>query len=154
MTDNSQLSTAKDGPGPQPKATRTRRGSAELLAHAELVGAERSSVERRHGLSPRPLDPDALAPFLKPVLAPLQAMLEREIADRRTLQRQADDLRTQLAAAQLAAAEARRQADVEHALRLSAEARIKDLHTTVEALRDTLVEPPPYPWWWPFRRGV
>ena len=81
-------------------------------------------------------------------------MLEREIADRRTLQRQADDLRTQLAAAQLAAAEARRQADVEHALRLSAEARIKDLHTTVEALRDTLVEPPPYPWWWPFRRGV
>ena len=79
-------------------------------------------------------------------------MLEREIADRRTLQRQADDLRTQLAAAQFATAEARRQADVEHALRVSAEARIKDLHATVEALRDALVEPLPHPWWWPFRR--
>ena len=79
-------------------------------------------------------------------------MLEREIADRRTLQRQADDLRTQLAAVQFATAEARRQADVEHALRVSAEARIKDLHATVEALRDALVESLPHPWWWPFRR--
>ena len=81
-------------------------------------------------------------------------MLEREIADRRTLQHQADDLRAQLAAAQLATAEATREANVEHALRVSAEARIKDLHATVEALRDALVEPSPRPSWWPFQADI
>ena len=60
------------------------------------------------------------------------------MADRRTLQGQADDLRAQLATAQFATAEATREANVEHALRVSAEARIKDLQAQVEALRDAL----------------
>jgi hypothetical protein len=81
-------------------------------------------------------------------------MLEREMADRRTLQGKADDLRVQLAAAQLVTAEATREANVEHALRVSAEAKIKDLQTQVEALRDALAEPPPRPSWWPFQAGV
>ncbi len=119
-------------------------GPAEGLAHAGLPEADRSPLENRRTA----LDPEVLVPALRSVLAPLQAMLEREIADRRTLQHQADDLRNQLAASQLATAEATREANVEHALRVSAEARIKDLQVTVEALRDFLAEPPPRRSWW------
>jgi hypothetical protein len=83
-------------------------------------------------------------------LRPLRVLLERETADRRTLQAQSDDLRARLAAAQLETAEARRDADVQRALAGSAQAHIKDLRGQVEALRDALAEPPPRPWWWPF----
>src|SRR5580693_3268747 len=48
----------------------------------------------------------------------------------------------------LATAEATREANVEHALRVSAEARIRDLQVTVQALRDFLGEPPPRRSWW------
>jgi hypothetical protein len=68
------------------RTKRTRAGLPEV---------DRSPSESRHG----PLDPQALVPALRLVLAPLQGMLGREIADRRTLQHQADDLRDQLAAA-------------------------------------------------------
>ena len=127
MPDDSQVSI-----------TRTKRTRAGLPEVDRLPSEGRLS----------PLDPQALVPALRVVLAPLQGMLEREIADRRTLQHQADDLRDQFAAARLATAEATREANVEHALRVSAEARIRDLQVTVEALRDFLAEPPPRRSWW------
>ena len=126
MPDDSQVSL-----------TRTKRTRAGLPEVDRLPSEGRLS----------PLDPQALVPALRLVLAPLQGMLEREIADRRTLQGQADDLRNQLAASQLATAEATQAANVEHALRVSAEARIRDLQVTVEALRDFLAEPPPRRSW-------
>jgi hypothetical protein len=144
MPHDSQVSIAKTRRSPGPKANRMGNAPAESLAPAGLPEAGRSPLESRHS----PLDPEALVPALTRVLAPLQAMLEREIADRRTLQGQADDLRNQLAASQLATAEATREANVEHALRVSAEARIRDLQVTVQALRDFLGEPPPRRSWW------
>jgi hypothetical protein len=83
-------------------------------------------------------------------LRSLQALLERETADRRTLQAQCDDLRAALAAAQLETAEARRDADVQRAAADAAQAHVKDLRNQVDALRDALAEPSPRPWWWPF----
>lgn len=107
-------------------------------------------AQDRQSLRPLPLDGEFLVRALRPLLAPLQAMLEREIADRRTLQGQADDLRARLNAAQLEAAEARRDADVQRALAVAEQGHVKDLRVQVEALRDALAEPPPRPWWWPF----
>lgn len=124
------------------------KGPAEGLAHAGLPEADRALLESPPSPFPVSLDSEALVPALRQVLAPLQGMLEREIADRRTLQRQADDLRNELAASQLATAEATGTANVEHALRVSAEARIKDLQVTIDSLRDFLAEPPPRRSWW------
>jgi len=132
----------------QGSSQKGRRG-AETAGGIDLLPTT-SSLSDRESVRRVPLDSDVVVRALRPLLAPLQAMLEREIADRRTLQGQADDLRTRLAAAQLETAEARRDADVERALSVSAQAHIKDLRAQVEALRDALTEPPPRPWWWPF----
>jgi hypothetical protein len=99
-----------------------------------------------HGLGPLSKDGE----FIVRALRPLRVLLERETADRRTLQAQSDDLRARLAAAQLETAEARRDADVQRAVAASAQAHVKDLRAQVVALRDALAEPPPRPWWWPF----
>jgi hypothetical protein len=141
MPDDSQASVAKGRKG---------KGSAEGAGKPELPEVDRSSLKSLQSLLAVPLDPQTLVHVLRPILAPLHGMLEREMADRRTLQGQADDLRAQLATAQLATAEATRNANVEHAMRVSAEARIKDLQGQIEMLRDALVEPPPRPSWWPF----
>jgi hypothetical protein len=148
MPEDSQVSIAKARRSPEPTANRMGKAPAEGLAHAGLPEADRALLESPPSPCPVPLDPEALVPALRAVLAPLQAMLEREIADRRTLQRQADDLRDQLAASRLATAEATAAANIEHALRVSAEARIKDLQVTVDSLRDFLAEPPPRRSWW------
>src|SRR5260370_8046746 len=138
MPDDSQVSIAK-ARRPGQKANRMCSGPAEGLAHAGLPEADRSPLENRRTA----LDPEVLVPALRSDLAPLQAMLEREIADRRTLQHQADDLRNQLAASQLATAEATREATVGHALRVSAEPRIKDPQATATPSPDLPPSPPP-----------
>ena len=80
-------------------------------------------------------------------VAPLQALLEREAADRRTLQAQADALRDKLAAAQLEAASATGSANTERAKREAAEARAADLQRQVEDLRTAAAKRRK---WWPF----
>jgi chromosome segregation ATPase len=97
---------------------------------------------------PHPLAKDG--DLIVRALRSLQALLERETADRRTLQGQCDDLRAALAAAQLETAEARRDADVQRAAADAAQAHVNDLRKQVDGLRDALAEPPPRPWWWPF----
>jgi len=72
-------------------------------------------------------------------------MLERETQDRRTLQRQADALRDQLAAAQLDAARATGDARTEAAKREAAETRARDLQARLDALQAK-----PRRRWWPF----
>lgn len=103
-------------------------------------------AQDRQGLHPLPRDGELVVRALRP----LQVLLERETADRRTLQAQSDDLRAQLAAAQLETAEARREADVQRAAAAAAQSHVVDLRAQVDALRDALAEPPPRSWWWPF----
>lgn len=122
---------------------KVRRGAA-LAGNFNLIPPD-SPARDRQGLGALSKDGE----FVR-ALRPLQVLLERETADRRTLQAQSDDLRARLAAAQLETAEARRDADVQRAVAGSAQAHVKDLRAQVEALRDALAEPPPRPWWWPF----
>lgn len=139
----------------------------QTLILLDMSGESKISTKVRRGVAlpgsfdmlpqdPPPQDRQAVHPLsgdgelIVRALRPLQALLERETADRRTLQAQADDLRARLAAAQLETAEALRDAEVQRAVAASAQAHVKDLRTQVDALRDALAEPPPRPWWWPF----
>ncbi len=133
MSGNSQTSTRK-----------VRRGAAPL-GSLDLLPPDPSAQDRQ-GLCPLSKDGE----FVVRALRPLQALLERETTDRRTLQAQSDDLRGRLAAAQVETAEARRDAEVQRAVATSTQAHVRDLRAQVDALRDALAEPPPRPWWWPF----
>jgi regulator of replication initiation timing len=64
----------------------------------------------------------------------VRAQIDREVADRRTLQGQADTLRDELAHARLDAARATGAATTEQARREAAEAKAADLQRQVEAL--------------------
>jgi septal ring factor EnvC (AmiA/AmiB activator) len=86
----------------------------------------------------------AIAAALQAALGPLQAMLDRETQDRRTLQRQSDALRDQLHATQLDAAKAHGDARMEAARREAAEARARDLQAQLDAIRSKPRR------WWPF----
>jgi hypothetical protein len=122
-----------------------RRGAAAPGSFDLLPPA--SSAQDRQGLSLPSTDSE----YVVRALRPMQLLLERETADRRTLQAQSDELRARLAAAQLETAEARRDAEVQRAVATSAQAHVMDLRAQVEALRDALAEPPPHSWWWPFQ---
>lgn len=125
-------------------STRGRRAAA--LSDGFDMLPQDPPAQDRQGLHPLPRDGELVVRALRP----LQVLLERETADRRTLQAQSDDLRAQLAAAQLETAEARREADVQRAAAAAAQSHVVDLRAQVDALRDALAEPPPRSWWWPF----
>jgi len=142
---NNQTLMLVDMSGDSDTSIRKVRRGAAPAGNFDLMPPDSPARDRRD-LGPLSKDGE----FVVRALRPLQVLLERETADRRTLQAQSDDLRARLAAAQLDTAEARRDADVQRALAGSAQAHVKDLRGQVEALRDALAEPPPRPWWWPF----
>ena len=117
----------------------------EDLAEA-LAKARKRPQERQQPDVPPDVAPDVGA-AVQAAVAPLQALLEREAADRRTLQAQADALRDKLAAAQLEAASATGSANTERAKREAAEARAADLQRQVEDLRTAAAKRRK---WWPF----
>jgi chromosome segregation ATPase len=124
-------------------------------------------------LLPQPraiLSPDTrnLADAVRAIVSPLQDMLEREIAERRTLQAQADQLLAKLAATQVELAEATSNVQIGHvkweaaesraaeavSKVMAAEARVEaaqaktiELQRRVDALRLELERPPKRRWW-------
>ena len=135
--------------GRWPKRLRNDTGEAEVLVPADALAPAPARPPGTPGTtpaaSPAPTAPDAMADALRAALGPLQAMLDRETQDRRTLQGQSDALRDQLAASQLDAAKATGAANTERAKREAAEARAADLQRQVEALQAK-----PRRRWWPF----
>jgi hypothetical protein len=128
------------------KRLRNDTGEAEVLVPAEALDIGRSKPPGTQADPPPATSaPTLTADALQATLGPLQAMLDRETQDRRTLQGQADALRDQLAAAQLDAAKATGAANTERAMREAAEARARDLQRQVEAL-----EARPRRRWWPW----
>ena len=94
--------------------------------------------------SPPPA-PD-LAAVVQAAVAPLQALLERSDGDRRTLQKQSDDLRAQLAAIQVERADAVGLARTERARREEIEKRAADLQRQLDADRQRAAKRR----WWHF----
>ena len=123
----------------------TAEAEVEVPA-AALARTGKRPQERQQPNAPPDVSPDVGA-AVQAAVAPLQALLERESADRRTLQAQADDLRDKLAAAQLEAASATGSANTERAKREAAEARAADLQRQVEDLRTAAAKRRK---WWPF----
>jgi chromosome segregation ATPase len=109
-----------------------------------------------------------LADEVRAIVSPLQEMLEREIAERRILQAQADQLLAKLAATQVELAEAMGTIGIGHA-KLEAEesraaeaaakveaaeakveaayAKAIELQRRIDALRTELAQPPKRRWW-------
>jgi type IV secretory pathway VirB10-like protein len=132
--------------GRWPKRLRNDTGEAEVLVPADALAPAPNQPSGTRPVLPAPVPtPDATADAVRAAVAPLQALLERETQDRRTLQGQADALRDQLAAAQLDAAKAHGDARTEAAMREAAEARAKDLQRQLDALQAK-----PRRRWWPF----
>lgn len=129
-----------------PKRLRNDTGEAEILVPGELLAKPPTAPQEAR---PAPAPDDAEAPnvadAVRAAVGPLQAALERETADRRTLQGQADALRDQLAAAQLEAAKATGSAATEAARREGAEREAADLRRQLDALQAR----PKRRWWWP-----
>lgn len=133
--------------GKWPKRIRNDTGEAETLVPGEaLASGPISAPGTPTPASPAPSAPENIADALRAAIGPLQAMLERETLDRRTLQGQADALRDQLAAAQLEAAQASGAANTERAKREAADAKALDLQRQL----DRLQAPRPRPWWRPW----
>lgn len=133
--------------GRWPKRLRNDTGEAEILVPGEaLASGPAKAPGTPPAPSPAPTGPDSVADALRAAIGPLQALLEREQLDRRTLQGQADALREQLAGAQLDAAQATGMANTERAKREAADARVRDLQRQLDALQ----APRPRPWWRPW----
>lgn len=128
-----------------PKRLRNDTGEAEILVPAEVLAKPPQAPQEAR---PAPA-PDVEAPnvgdAVRAAVGPLQAALERETMDRRTLQGQADALREQLAAARLEAAKATGTAATEAARREGAEREAADLRRQLDALQAR----PRRRWWWP-----
>lgn len=129
-----------------PKRIRNDTGEAEVLVPADaLAKARKRPRERVEADVPPDVGPDVGA-AVQAAIGPLQALLEREAQDRRTLQGQADALRDQLTAAQIEAATATGTANTERAKREAAEAKAADLQRQVEELQQQARRRR----WWPF----
>lgn len=134
-----------------PKRIRNDTGEAEIEVPADALAKAR----KRPADKPPPDVPPDIPPNVAPdvgaavqaAVGPLQALLERESQDRRTLQAQADDLREKLATAQLDAAKATGHANTEQARREAAEKLAADLQRQLEELRQQAAR---RRWWWPF----
>lgn len=130
--------------GRWPKRLRNDTGEAEILVPGDALSPRPAKApETPPTPAPATSPPSLTADALQAALAPLQAILDRETQDRRTLQAQADALRDQLAAAQLDAAKSHGDARTEAARREAAEARAKDLQAQLDALQSR----PRRRWW-------
>jgi hypothetical protein len=113
---------------------------------ADLLDRPESPQEQAYPSPPAVQAPD-LAAIVQATIAPIQALLERETNDRRTLQAQADQVRAVLAAAQVERAEAVGVANAEKARREEIEKRLADLQNQLEEMRQQAES---RRWWWPF----
>ena len=156
----------------QPETGSTNGSSASVPSAGERPAA---AEPRENGIQLLPEPRAVLAPDIKnltdavrAIVGPLQDMLKREIAERRTLQIQADQSLAKLAATQVELAEALGkigigQAKLEAAKSRAAEAASKveaaeakveaarskaiELQRRIDALRLELAHPPKRRWW-------
>jgi regulator of replication initiation timing len=91
-----------------------------------------------------------LGAAVRQIVAPLQEILDREVAQRQALQVEADELRDRLAAAQLATAMASGETNTERAKREAAEAKAKDLQGRLDKLQAETSKPSRRRRWWHF----
>jgi regulator of replication initiation timing len=91
-----------------------------------------------------------LGAAVRQIVAPLQEILDREVAQRQALQVEADDLRDRLAAAQLATAMASGETNTERAKREAAEAKAKELQGRLDKLQAETSKPSRRRRWWHF----
>jgi hypothetical protein len=143
-----EAAAARARRGRWPKRIRNDTAEAEVAVPAEALAKAGKRPQERQQQADKPetapdVSPDVGA-AVQAAVTPLQALLEREAADRRTLQAQADELRDKLAAAQIEAASATGSANTERAKREAAEARAADLQRQVEALQARQRRR----WWW------
>lgn len=128
--------------GRWPKRIRNTDNAAEILVPGELLATPRPNLPVQGREVPAPTsDTPTIADAVRAAVAPLQALLDREVQDRRALQVQADALRDQLATVQLEAAKATGAASTEQAKREAAEARAADLQRQLEESKRRR-------WWW------
>ena len=153
--------------------TGSTNGSSESAPSATERPAAAEPRENGIQLLPEPravLSPDTknLADAVRAIVSPLQDMLEREIAERRNLQAQADQLLAKLAATQVElaetianigigqakweAAESRAAAAVSKVVAAeatveAAHAKAIELQRRIDALRLELAHPPKRRWW-------
>ena len=91
-----------------------------------------------------------LGAAVRQIVAPLQEILDREVARRQALQVDADELRDRLAAAQLATVMANGETNAERAKREAAEAKAKDLQGRLDKLQAETSKPSRRRRWWHF----
>ena len=114
---------------------------------AEMLDNSEKAPQGQAYPSPPAVQAPDLAAIVQATIAPIQALLERETNDRRTLQAQADQVRADLAAAQVERAEAVGVANAEKARRGEIEKRLSDLQNQLEEMRQQAES---RRWWWPF----
>ena len=164
------------------QSSRRRKKQPETGSANGSSGSAASATERPATAEPRDngiqflpepravLSPDTknLADAVRAIVSPLQDMLEREIAERRNIQAQADQLLAKLAATQVELAEAVGTIGIGHAKLEAAESRAAEaaakveaaeakvevayakaieLQRRIDALRMELVDPPKRRWW-------
>jgi regulator of replication initiation timing len=91
-----------------------------------------------------------LGAAVRQIVAPLQEILDREVAQRQALQVEADELRDRLAAVQLATAMAHGEINAERAKREAAEAKAKDIQGRLDKLQTETSKPSRRRRWWHF----
>ena len=164
------------------QSSRRRKKQPETGSANGSSGSAPSATERPATAEPRDngiqflpepravLSPDTknLAAAVRAIVSPLQDVLEREIAERRNIQAQADQLLAKLAATQVELAEAVGTIGIGHAKLEAAESRAAEaaakveaaeakveaayakaieLQRRIDALRLELVDPPKRRWW-------
>lgn len=124
------------------------RGNDGVLVAVPVEMLDRPERPQEQAPPPPPAPPAVdLTAAIQAAVAPLQALLDRSDGDRRVLQQQADQVRADLAAAQVERAEAVGVANAEKARREEIEKRLADLQNQLEEMRQQAES---RRWWWPF----
>jgi len=133
-----------------PKRTRNDSGEVEIAVPADQFPSSDTKPPRLAQDAPptpeAPTPPTPSPDALAAIVGPLTGLLERERADRLTLQGQADALREDLHSARLEAAKATGEAALERLRREAAEKRAADLERQLAEARTRRR------WWWLWRR--
>jgi hypothetical protein len=155
------------GIDPAAVAARARRGrwpkrrrndppnAAEVLVPAELLAAGPQVAPERDPPPPTSLTLAELGAAVRQIVAPLQESLDRTDAERKALQVEANGLRDQLSAANLATARASGETATERVKREAAEAKAKDLQERLDKVLAQFEQrqleaskpKPRRPWW-------
>jgi hypothetical protein len=157
------------GIDPAAVAARARRGrwpkrrrneppqAAEVLVPGELLARGPQLAPERDPAPPAALTLAELGAAVRQIVAPLQESLDRTDAERKALQVEANGLRDQLTAAQLATARANGESTTERVKREAAEAKAKDLQDRLDkvlaqfdAMQAEARKPKPRRPWWKF----